>query len=94
MYAMNKDAAHKLGELIMALSETVTFAKVTRERNMLNGNYLKLQCYIVHGQGNSVAELSQLITVEDLLHMSDPVAMADIIADKIRTDAGLTRKRS
>jgi hypothetical protein len=80
MYAMNKDAAHKLGELIMALSETV--------------NYLKLQCYIVHGQGNSVAELSQLITVEDLLHMSDPVAMADIIADKIRTDAGLTRKRS
>lgn len=91
---MNSDVAHKLGELILALSSRVTFTKITAEKNLLNGSYLKVQCYIVHGDGHKVAELSQLITADDILRMSDPEAMADAIADKIRHDAGLTRKRA
>ena len=89
---MNKEVAHKLGELIMALSRTVTYVKLSRERNMLNGDYVKMQCYIVHN--NKVYELSQLLTDQDILNLTDAEAMADMIGDKIRSDSGLPKRKS
>lgn len=90
---MNRDAAHMLGELIIALTSQSATVRVTGEKNLMNGTYLKVQTYLVYGGGNKVAELSQLVTEEDLLHIADPVAMADIIINKIRADNGITGKR-